>query len=129
MATFGTARLCHPICGLSPRRLGGASGTYLEQFPDDQALSADEARTLLWVFAGNVSKAARYYKMPSQRLRAFITQSSRIAAELNEARERILDRAEAVLCEALFSDDPKRRESAARYLLMKSLSGARDFPR
>lgn len=94
-----------------------------DRFPDDQPLSADEARTLLWMFAGNVSDAARYYKMPPQRLRAFITHSSRVAAELYEARERILDRAEAVLFEALFSDDPRRRDSAARYILTKSAAG------
>ena len=94
-----------------------------DRFPDDQPLSADEARTLLWMFAGNVSRAARYYKMPPPRLRAFVRHSSRIAAELHEARERILDMAEAVLFEALFSDDPTRRDSAARYILTKSQTG------
>ena len=98
-----------------------------DSFPDDQPLSADEARTLLWLFAGDVSKAARYYKMPPQRLRAFVTHSSRIAAELGEARERILDRAEEILYEALFSDDPKRRDSTARYILTKSQSGRARF--
>jgi hypothetical protein len=92
-------------------------------FSDNQPLSADEARTLLWLFAGNVSKAARYYKLPPQRLRAFVAHSSRIAAELCEARERILDKAEEVLFEALFSNDPKRRDSAARYILTKSQAG------
>jgi hypothetical protein len=96
-------------------------------FPDNQPLSADEARTLLWRFAGDVSKAARYYKMPPQRLRAFVTHSSRVAAELHEARERILDRAEEILHEALFSDDPKRRDSAARYILTKSATGRARF--
>ena len=62
----------------------------------------------------------RYYRMPSQRLRAFVTQSSRIAAELHEARERILDKAEAVSDQVLPSDDPKRRDSTARYILTKS---------
>lgn len=94
-----------------------------DRFPDDHPLSADEARTLLWLFAGDVRKAARYYKMPPQRLRNFVTYSSRIAAELCEARERILDRAEEILYEALFSDDPKRRNSAARYILTKSQMG------
>jgi hypothetical protein len=92
-------------------------------FPDKQPMSADEARTLLWLFAGDVSKAARYYKMLPQRLRAFVTNSSRVASELHEARERILDRAEEILYEALFSDDPKRRDSAARYILTKSNAG------
>ena len=96
-------------------------------FPNNQPLSADEARTLLWRCAGDVGKAARYYKMPPQRLRAFVTHSSRIAAEFHEARERILDRAEEVLFEALFSDDPKRRDSAARYILTKSATGRARF--
>jgi hypothetical protein len=96
-------------------------------FPDDQPLLADEARTLLWLFAGNVSRAARYYKMPPQRLRAFIKNSARIAAEFYEARERILDRAEEILFEALFSDDPRRRDSAARYILTKSEVGRARF--
>ena len=94
-----------------------------DSFPDNQPLSGDEVRTLVWLFAGDVGKAARYYKMPAQRLRAFITHSNRIAAELHEARERILDRAEEVLFEALFSDDPKRRDSTARYILTKSQMG------
>ena len=98
-----------------------------DSFPDNQPLSADETRTLLWLFAGDVSKAARYYKMPPQRLRAFVTHSSRVAAELHEARERILDRAEEILFEALFSDDPKRRDSAARYILTKSAAGRSRF--
>jgi hypothetical protein len=98
-----------------------------DSFPDNQPLSADEARTLLWLFAGNVCEAARYYKMPSQRLRAFVAHSDRIAAELYEARERILDLAEANLYEALFSDDPKRRDSAARYILTKSQTGRARF--
>jgi hypothetical protein len=94
-----------------------------DRSPDDQPLSADEARTLLWLFAGDIGRAARYYRMPPKRLRTFVRHSSRIAAELHEARERILDMAEAVLLEALFSDDPKRRDSAARYILTKSQTG------
>ena len=45
----------------------------------------------------------------------------------HEARERILDRAEQVLFEALFSDDPKRRDSAARFILTKSQNGRARF--
>ena len=43
--------------------------------------------------------------------------------ELYEARERILDKTEEVLFEASFSDDPKRRDSVARYILTKSQTG------
>jgi hypothetical protein len=92
-------------------------------FPDDQPLSADEARSLLWLFAGDIGRATRYDRMPPERVRAFVMHSSRVAAELHEARERILDRAEEILLEALFSDDPKRRDSTARYILTKSQTG------
>ena len=94
-----------------------------DSYPDSNPLTADDARTLLWLFAGDVSRAARYYKIPPQRLRAFIRNSPRVAADYNEARERILDKAEEILFEALFSDDPKRRDSAARYVLSKSQFG------
>jgi hypothetical protein len=117
----------HDESGYLPDDLVALAKPSWESFPDNQPISADEARTLLWLFAGNVSNAARYYKMPPQRLRAFIKNSSRIAAEFNEARERILDRAEEILLEALFSEDPKRRDSAARYILDKSAMGRSRF--
>jgi hypothetical protein len=98
-----------------------------DAYPDSSPLTADDARTLLWLFAGDVGRAARYYKIPPQRLRAFIRNSPRVAADYNEARERILDMAEAVLFEALFSDDKRRRDSAARYVLTKSKCGRSRF--
>jgi hypothetical protein len=98
-----------------------------ESYSDLDPLTADDARTLIWRFAGDVSRAARYYKIPPQRLRAFIRNSPRVADEYNEARERILDKAEEVLFEALFSEDPRRRDSAARYILTKSQMGRSRF--
>ena len=80
-------------------------------------------RSALWLCAGDVSKAAKRLGVSSGRIRAFVKNSPWIAAEVAEARERILDRAEQVLFEALFSDDPKRRDSAARYILTKSQMG------
>jgi hypothetical protein len=49
-----------------------------DRFPDDQPLSADEARTLLWLFAGDIGRAARYYRMPPKRLGTFVRHSSRM---------------------------------------------------
>jgi hypothetical protein len=98
-----------------------------DAYSDVDPLTADDARTLLWLFAGDVSRAARHYKIPPQRLRAFIKNSPRVAADCNEARERILDKAEEVLFEALFSEDKKRRDSAARYILQKSAFGRARF--
>lgn len=94
-----------------------------EQLPDSYPLSADEARTLLWMFAGDVTRAANYYRMPPARLRAFIRNAPVIAADLHEMMERLLDRAEQVIHDALFSDDPKRRLEAARYVLTKNERG------
>jgi hypothetical protein len=98
-----------------------------DAYPDLSPLTADDARTLLWLFAGDVGRAARYYKIPPRRLRAFISNSPRVAADYDEARERILDMAEEVLFEALFSEDPRRRDSAARYVLSKSQFGRARF--
>jgi hypothetical protein len=54
---------------------------------------------------------------------AFVKNSPWVQREQHEARERILDRAEEVLFEALFSDDAKRRDSAALFILKKSQMG------
>jgi hypothetical protein len=86
-----------------------------EQLPDSYPLSADEARTLLWMFAGNVTRAAKYYRMPPARLRAFVRNVPVIAADSQEMTERL---------DALFSGGPKNRaDAAARYVLSKSAQG------
>jgi hypothetical protein len=77
--------------------------------------------------AGDIRKAAERLGVTPSRLRAFVRNSPWVREELHEARERILDRAEQVLHEALFSDDPKRRDSAARFILTKSQSGRAGF--
>jgi hypothetical protein len=90
---------------------------------NEEPLTARDVRSALWLSAGDTSKAAQRLGVPSARVRAFADKSEWIREELHEARERILDQAEEILYEALFSDDPKRRDSAARYILTKSQTG------
>jgi hypothetical protein len=94
---------------------------------DDEPLTARDVRSALWLCAGDIRKAVQHLGVPPARLRAFIRNCPWVREELHEARERILDRAEEVLFEALFSDDPGRRDSAARYILTKSAFGRARF--
>jgi hypothetical protein len=93
------------------------------QLANEEPLTARDVRSALWLCAGDIRKAAQRLGVHPARVRAFIRNSPWVREELDEARERILDRAEAVLFEALFSDDPRRRDSAARYILTKSAAG------
>ena len=95
----------------------------IRQLADDEPLESRDVRSALWLCAGNMRKAAERLGVPPARVRAFVRNSPWVREELDEARERILDMAEAVLFEALFSDDPKRRDSTARYILTKSQMG------
>jgi hypothetical protein len=90
---------------------------------NEEPLTARDVRSALWLCAGNVRQAAQRLGVPFARMLAFADKSPWVREELCEARERILDRAEEILYEALFSDDPKRRDSAARYILTKSNAG------
>jgi hypothetical protein len=90
---------------------------------NEEPLTARDVRSALWLAAGNIRKAAEQLGVPPARIRAFARNSPWVQIELNEARERILDKAEEILFEALFSDDSKRRDSAARYVLSKSQFG------
>jgi hypothetical protein len=90
---------------------------------DNEPLTARDVRSALWLCAGDIRKAAQRLGVSPARLRAFVRNSPWVREELCEARERILDRAEQILYEALFSDDPKRRDSTAKYILRKSASG------
>jgi hypothetical protein len=92
-----------------------------------EPLTARDVRSSLWLCAGDIRKAVQRLGVPPARLRAFVRNSPWVREELDEARERILDRAEDILHEALFSDDPKRRDSAARYILTKSQNGRARF--
>lgn len=97
------------------------------QLANEEPLTARDVRSALWLCAGDIPKAAQRLGIPIARVRAFADKSAWVREELHEARERILDRAEEILYEALFSDDPGRRDSAARYILTKSQSGRARF--
>jgi hypothetical protein len=86
-------------------------------------LEARDVRSALWLCAGDIRQASERLGVPAGRIRAFVRNSQWVQREFEEARERILDRAEEILYEALFSDDSKRRDSAARYILQKSAAG------
>jgi hypothetical protein len=90
---------------------------------NSEPLTARDVRSALWLCAGNVVRAAERLGVTPARVRSFVRNSPWVQKELDEARERILDKAEANLYEALFSVDPKRRDSAARYILTKSQTG------
>lgn len=86
--------------------------------PEELPLTIDEARTAIWMEAGNITKAALRLKVDSARLRRFVRSSPRLSAEMEEAREQILDRAEDVVVEALNDlEDVVRRDSMAKHVL------------
>lgn len=78
-------------------------------------LDREEVRTALWMAEGNVSEAATILKVSSLRLRTFIRGSEYLQRELNEFKERLSDRAEQVVGEAL--NDPERCDPMARFIL------------
>jgi hypothetical protein len=94
------------------------------QLADDEPLMARDVRSALWLAAGDIRRAAARLGVPPGRIRAFIKNSQWVQAEADEAKESILDKAEEILFEALFSDDAGRRDSAAKYILTKSKIGS-----
>jgi hypothetical protein len=95
--------------------------------PDELPLNVDEVRTAIWLESGNVTKAAKRLKSDPLRVRRFIKQSPRLSAELKEAEEQLLDRAQEVVREALDdTDDASRRDTMAKFVL-KELGQERGF--
>jgi hypothetical protein len=109
--------------GYLPDDLVVPYGRPIRKLGDDEPLAARDVRSALWLCGSDIRNAAERLGVPPARVRAFVRNSPWVREELDEARERILDMAEAVLFEALFSDDPKRRDSTARYILTKSQMG------
>jgi hypothetical protein len=67
---------------------------------------------------GNVTKAAGRLKVKPARLRKFIKGSRFLSAEMEEAKEQVLDIAEENVVDALTdAHDPGRRDSMTRYVL------------
>lgn len=87
-----------------------------DERPTSLPLVVEECRTALWMAEGNVTRAARILKTPPARLRKFIRGSERLQAECEEAREQLVDQAEAVISEALSSGEPARSDSMAKYV-------------
>jgi hypothetical protein len=89
-----------------------------DERPDSVPLTVEEARTALWLESGSIPKAAIRLKVASSRLRRFISNSPRLLAEQNEAREQLCDKAEENIKEALNDEiDSARRDSASKYVL------------
>lgn len=85
------------------------------QRPDDMPLDVEECRTALWLKNGNITEAAEMLKVTSTRLRKFVNNNAYLVAEQNEARERLKDRAEAVIAQGL--NDPGEMYTMARYVM------------
>lgn len=89
-----------------------------DERPNSLPLDVEECRTALWLERGNITKAAARIKTSPARFRTFVSNSARLRAEQNEARQQMADRAEEVLHEALHDEsDSGRRDSAAKWVL------------
>ena len=94
--------------------------------PHEMPLDVEECRTALWLHRGNVTAAAERLKVSPHRLRMFVRTSPVLVREQAEAREQLLDKAEAIVHEALHDEtDSTRRDTMARYLLNGALAADR----
>jgi hypothetical protein len=88
-----------------------------DERPDSLPLQVEEVRTALWLESGSIPKAAIRLKVASHRLRRFVSNSPRLIAEQNEAREQLVDKAEENIKEALWDPiDSGRRDSMSKYV-------------
>ena len=86
--------------------------------PVSLALEMEECRTAIWRAGGNVTEAAKLLKITSLRLRQFINKSPFLSAEVQEAKDQLVDIAEGVVYDALTdSDDKSRKDTMARFVL------------
>lgn len=98
-----------------------------EKRPDEIPLVVEEVRTALWMDRGNVTKAAARLKVEPARLRRFVKGSRFLSAEMEEAKEQILDIAEDNVVDAMTDmEDAGRRDSMTRFVL-SSLGRTRGF--
>lgn len=93
--------------------------------PDSLPLDIEECRTALWLCKGNVTQAAEMLKVRSARLRSFVNASAYLRREMEEATERLKDKAMSVIEDALHGP-PERADSMARYV-MTNLGHDRGF--
>ena len=81
-------------------------------------LEPEECRTALWMVRGNITEAAKLIKVTPSRLRSFVNKSAYLSAELQEAKEQLVDIAEDVVYDALTDEEDKgRKDTMARYVL------------
>lgn len=86
--------------------------------PFSLPLDQEECRTAIWRTRGNITEAAKLLKVTSLRLRQFVNKSPYLSAEMQEAKDQIVDVAESVVYEALTDDeDAGRRDTMARFVL------------
>jgi len=97
-----------------------------DERPETIPLEIEECRTALWLTKGNITEAAKLLKVPSARLRRFVRNSAYLTEEWNESREMLADKAQEIVEEALFDEDPSRRDTMARFVL-QSIGRHRGF--
>ena len=86
--------------------------------PSAVPLDIEECRTALWMVRGNITEAAKLIKITPLRLRNFVSKSPYLSAEMQEAKDQLVDIAEDVVYEALTDEDDKtRKDSMARFVL------------
>lgn len=67
---------------------------------------------------GNISEAAKLIKVTPLRLRQFVNKSPYLSAEMQEAKDQLVDVAEDVVYQALTDEkDEGRRDTMARFVL------------
>ena len=86
-------------------------------YPHDQPLDPDEVRAALWHGRGNLKNAAAFLNTSPARLGALCRRDPALATAREEAAEMLIDEAEALMIEAMQSEDPVRADSAARFVL------------
>ena len=82
--------------------------------PEELPLDIEECRTALWLCKGNITDAASMLKVRSSRLRAFVKASPYLQREVEEATERLKDKAMKVIAEGL--DDDNEKYTMARFV-------------
>lgn len=86
--------------------------------PVSLPLDVEECRTSLWLVRGNISEAAKLLKTTALRLRQFVQKSPYLSAEMQEAKDQLVDIAEDVVYEALTDEEDKsRKDTMARFVL------------
>ena len=88
------------------------------RIPDSLAhLDVDVITSALISAHANVRNAARALGVPSGDLRKLVLIDERLSDAALEAIELKLDVAESNLCEALHSEDPRRRDAVSMFML------------